>query len=117
MMRLASEGWFDVVRIRSMQRLVDIGDMGEMHLHHLGDIAGESLQIGLVAGLGFLGLGLQPPAADWGLMINENRIGLVVQPWAVLLPVAAIGLLAVGTNLISDGIAQASAGLDREVEE
>lgn len=72
--------------------------------------------IGLVAGLGFLGLGLQPPAADWGLMINENRIGLVVQPWAVLLPVAAIGLLAVGTNLISDGIAQASAGLDREVE-
>ena len=73
--------------------------------------------IGLVAGLGFLGLGLQPPAADWGLMINENRIGLVVQPWAVLLPVAAIGLLAVGTNLISDGIAQASAGLDREVEE
>ncbi|MQA79966.1 MAG: ABC transporter permease subunit [Streptosporangiales bacterium] len=72
--------------------------------------------IGLVAGLGFLGLGLQPPAADWGLMINENRIGLVVQPWAVLLPVAAIGLIAVGTNLISDGIAQASAGLDREVE-
>ncbi|MQA05448.1 MAG: ABC transporter permease subunit [Streptosporangiales bacterium] len=73
--------------------------------------------IGLVAGLGFLGLGLQPPAADWGLMINENRIGLILQPWAVLLPVAAIGLLAVGTNLISDGIAQASAGLDREVEE
>lgn len=72
--------------------------------------------IGLVAGLGFLGLGLQPPAADWGLMINENRIGLVVQPWAVLLPVAAIGLIAVGTNLISDGIAQASAGLDREVD-
>lgn len=73
--------------------------------------------IGLVAGLGFLGLGLQPPAADWGLMINENRIGLVVQPWAVLLPVAAIGLIAVGTNLISDGIAQASAGLDREIGE
>jgi peptide/nickel transport system permease protein len=73
--------------------------------------------IGLVAGLGFLGLGLQPPAADWGLMINENRIGLVVQPWAVLLPVVAIGLIAVGMNLISDGIAQASAGLDREVEE
>lgn len=73
--------------------------------------------IGLVAGLGFLGLGLQPPAADWGLMINENRIGIVLQPWAVLLPVAAIGLLAVGTNLVSDGIAHASAGLDREVEE
>lgn len=73
--------------------------------------------IGLVAGLNFLGLGLEPPAADWGLMIGENRAGIVVQPWAVLLPVAAIGLIAVGTNLISDGIAQASAGLDREVDE
>ena len=32
--------------------------------------------IGLIAGLAFLGFGLQPPAADWGLMINENRLGL-----------------------------------------
>ena len=33
--------------------------------------------IALIAGLSFLGFGLQPPAADWGLMINENRIGIV----------------------------------------
>lgn len=73
--------------------------------------------IGYVASLSFLGMGVQPPAADWGLMINENRIALVVQPWGVLLPVIAIALLAIGTNMLSDALAHASAGLEREVEE
>jgi peptide/nickel transport system permease protein len=72
--------------------------------------------IGLVAGISFLGFGLQPPAADWGLMINENRLSLTVQPWAVLLPVIAIGLLTVGTNLITDGLSRALAGIDRRAE-
>jgi peptide/nickel transport system permease protein len=70
--------------------------------------------IGLVAAISFLGFGLQPPAADWGLMINENRLAITVQPWSVLLPVLAIGLLTVGTNLITDGIARAAIGLDRK---
>jgi peptide/nickel transport system permease protein len=69
--------------------------------------------IGLVAAVGFLGFGLQPPAADWGLMINENRLSITVQPWAVALPVLAIGLLTVGTNLITDGVARAAIGIDR----
>ena len=72
--------------------------------------------IGLIAALSFLGLGVQQPTADWGLMINENRIAFTVQPWPVLLPVIAIALLTVGMNLISDGIARASAGVDRGVE-
>ncbi|NKX56612.1 ABC transporter permease [Arthrobacter mobilis] len=65
--------------------------------------------IGAVASLSFLGLGMQPPTADWGLMINENRIALVVQPWGVLLPVLAIAVLTVGTNLITDSLARAAA--------
>jgi peptide/nickel transport system permease protein len=69
--------------------------------------------IGLVAAVSFLGFGLQPPTADWGLMINENRLSITVQPWAVLLPILAIGLLTVGTNLITDGVARAAIGLDR----
>jgi len=69
--------------------------------------------IGLIAGLSFLGFGEQPPAADWGLMINENRQGLTVQPWGVVLPVVAIALLTIGTSLIGDGLARASAGIDR----
>jgi peptide/nickel transport system permease protein len=69
--------------------------------------------IGLIAALSFLGFGLQPPSADWGLMINENRLSITVQPWAVLLPILAIGLLTVGSNLITDGIARAAIGIDR----
>ncbi|WP_084499489.1 ABC transporter permease [Brevibacterium album] len=65
--------------------------------------------IGSIASLSFLGLGMQPPAADWGLMINENRIALAVQPWGVMLPVLAIAILTIGTNLIADAIARASA--------
>jgi peptide/nickel transport system permease protein len=72
--------------------------------------------IGLVAGISFLGFGLQPPAADWGLMINENRLSITVQPWAVLLPVIAIGLLTVGTNLVTDGLSRALAGIDRKAD-
>ena len=72
--------------------------------------------IGLVAGISFLGFGLQPPDADWGLMINENRLSITVQPWAVLLPVIAIGLLTVGTNLITDGLSRALAGIDRRAD-
>ncbi|MGH3435792.1 MAG: ABC transporter permease [Sciscionella sp.] len=70
--------------------------------------------IGYIASLSFLGVGIQPPSADWGLMINENRIALVVQPWGVLLPVAAIAVLTVGTNLITDSLASAAAGRDRK---
>jgi peptide/nickel transport system permease protein len=70
--------------------------------------------IGLVASLSFLGLGIQPPTADWGLMINENRSFLPLNPWACALPIAAIGVITVGTNLIADGFAQASAGVNRE---
>ena len=69
--------------------------------------------IGLIAGLSFLGFGLQPPAADWGLMINENRQGLTIQPWGVVMPVIAIALLTIGTSLIGDGVARASAGIER----
>ena len=69
--------------------------------------------IGIVAAVSFLGFGLQPPTADWGLMINENRLSISIQPWAVFLPILAIGLLTVGTNLVTDGVARAAIGLDR----
>lgn len=68
--------------------------------------------IGFIAALSFLGLGMQPPTADWGLMINENRIALMVQPWGVILPVLAIAVLTVGTNLLTDALAKASANLN-----
>jgi len=69
--------------------------------------------IGLIAGLSFLGFGVQQPNADWGLMINENRQALTIQPWGVVLPVLAIALLTIGTSMIGDGVSRASAGIDR----
>jgi peptide/nickel transport system permease protein len=75
-----------------------------------------TFSIGLIAAISFLGFGLQPPAADWGLMINENRLSIAVMPWGVLLPVLAIAVLTVGTNLVTDGIARAAIGLDRTNE-
>lgn len=62
--------------------------------------------IALISALSFLGLGQQPPTADWGLMVNENRIGLGANPWPVLAPVILIGLLTVGVNLIADAVAR-----------
>jgi peptide/nickel transport system permease protein len=74
-----------------------------------------SFNIAVIAALSFLGFGLQPPAADWGLMINENRGGLLTgaAPWGVVAPVAAIGLLTIGTSLIGDALARAAIGVDR----
>ena len=69
--------------------------------------------IGLVAALGFLGFSPNPNAANWGQMINENRLALSTQPWAVLAPVLIIGLFTIGTNLMADGIAQLADRGDR----
>ncbi len=71
-----------------------------------------TFSIGLVAALSFLGFGLQPPAADWGLMINENQSGLTIQPWAVVAPIICIALLTIGTSLVADGLARALAGIE-----
>ncbi len=69
--------------------------------------------IGLIAGLSFLGFGVQAPRADWGLMINENRLALTVAPWGAVMPVIAIALLTIGTSLVGDGLSRAAIGLDR----
>ncbi|MET9970654.1 ATP-binding cassette domain-containing protein, partial [Streptomyces sp. NPDC006356] len=56
----------------------------------------------VVATASFLGYGPQPPAADWGLMVMENRDGLTLQPLAVLAPVLLLLLLLLATNLLLD---------------
>jgi peptide/nickel transport system permease protein len=66
-----------------------------------------------VASLAFLGFSIHPNGADWGLMIQENQIALVVQPWGVVLPMIAVALLTIGTGLVGDGIARTAAGIDR----
>jgi peptide/nickel transport system permease protein len=64
--------------------------------------------IAVVAALGFLGFAADPGAANWGQMMNENRLGLATQPWAVLAPVLMIAIFTIATNLMADGLAQLS---------
>ncbi|WP_097867930.1 ABC transporter permease [Streptomyces sp. rh34] len=58
----------------------------------------------VVATASFLQVGPQPPAADWALMIRENAGGIVLNPWAVLAPSLAIGLLAMSVNLAASAL-------------
>ena len=69
--------------------------------------------IGVVAALGFIGFGPAPPSPNWGGMISENLEGLVSQPWAVVAPIACIGLLALGVNFLTDAAAAAVSGVVR----
>ncbi|APX24476.1 MULTISPECIES: ABC transporter permease [Salipiger] len=57
-----------------------------------------------LATLSFLGLGAQPPDPEWGLMIAEARDHLFRSPWPVAVPGAAIAIVAIGFNLLGDGL-------------
>jgi len=58
----------------------------------------------LGAVLSFLGFGVQPPAADWGLMINNSRDFLEVAPWLALAPGAAMSLTVIAVSMLGDGL-------------
>lgn len=75
-----------------------------------------SYSIVLIAGLSFLGLGTPPPNPDWGVMINENRLGMASNVWGVAAPALIVALLAIGTNTFADAIARANLG-DQGAEE
>ena len=79
--------------------------------HVLPNIAGpilvtSMLDIGTmmmeIAGLSFLGLGAQPPVAEWGSMINGGRSMLQISPWMVLAPGLAIFITVMIFNLLGD---------------
>ena len=58
----------------------------------------------LLAGMSFLGLGVQPPNADWGSLVRENMSGLYEGAPAVLMPALAIASLTIGVNLLIDAL-------------
>jgi len=63
-----------------------------------------SYAIFLVTSLGFLGLGAQPPSPEWGRMVLDARSNYSQAPWTLWAPVAAIAVLVIGVNLLSDGL-------------
>jgi peptide/nickel transport system permease protein len=56
----------------------------------------------MIASLGFLGVGLQPPTPDWGMMVIENKTIIRAAPWAVLYPALAIASLVIAISIFSD---------------
>ncbi|MFI1422649.1 ABC transporter permease [Streptomyces sp. NPDC020731] len=86
-----------------------VGYVGRSMLRTLAADAGTRLTgvLYLVATAAFLGVGVAPDAADWAVMVDRNRTGLFVQPWAVVVPAVLIVALTTGTNLLFD------AALDR----
>lgn len=60
----------------------------------------------IIAGLNFLGIGIQPPAPDWATMIAENRSYITLQPWTVIAPTACIALFAISVNIVGEAVAR-----------
>ena len=94
-------------------RAIGTSDLGIMHRHILPNaftviIVEASLEAGqavlIAAALGFLGLGVQPPAPEWGTMLGAGRAYMQRAPYLVLCPGIAISLLILGFNLLGDGL-------------
>lgn len=68
--------------------------------------------IAIIASLNFLGFGTAPPTPDWGAMINENRIGLLQNPWPVVVPVILVAILTIGTSMYADVVSRLAIGID-----
>ena len=68
----------------------------------------------LISGLSFLGLGLQPPLADWGAMVRDNGSGIAWGFMYPLIPSTCTALLTIGINLIVDSVVQKASGLRKD---
>ncbi|GHH89034.1 ABC transporter permease [Streptomyces capitiformicae] len=101
-LRLQGESWWRVA----------IGCVGRAILRTLVADAGTRLTgvLYLVATAAFLGVGVAPDAADWAVMVDRNRTGLFVQPWAVVVPALLIVALTTGTNLLFDAALEKPGG-------
>jgi peptide/nickel transport system permease protein len=96
-------------------RTIGIGELRVMSHHLLPNAIAPAvvfvftdavLAIVLGSSLGFLGLGVQPPAPEWGVMIAEGQLYLATAWWICVFPGLAISLLALGFSLIADGLAK-----------
>jgi peptide/nickel transport system permease protein len=92
------------------------GALSIMRVHVLRNVLGPifvyatsliSVSIILASGLSFLGLGVEPPNAEWGLMLNTLRPAIYINPLVAALPGAAILVTSLCFNLLTDGLRQA----------
>ena len=96
-------------------RIIGLGEVRVMSRHLLPNVIASAvvflftdavLVIVLGSSLGFLGLGVQPPQAEWGVMIAEGQLYLADAWWISVFPGLSISLLALAFSLIADGLAK-----------
>lgn len=99
-MRLYGETWWRIA----------LGYVGRTILRTVAADAGTRVigALYLVASASFLGVGVAPDASDWAVMVDRNRAGIFLEPWAVVVPALLIVSLCVGLNLVSDRALRAS---------
>ena len=97
-------------------RLSGAGALSIIRVHVLGNVLGPvfvyatglvSVSLILASGLSFLGLGVKPPEAEWGLMLNTLRSAIYVNPTLAALPGAMIFVTSMAFNLLADGVRSA----------
>ena len=89
-------------RSRVLFRHVMPNTISQAIVYAMSDIV---LVILAVVTLGYLGLGIQPPAPDWGAMISDGQAFITVHPWLSIIPGIAVILTGVGLSLLGDGLA------------
>ena len=97
-------------------RLSGAGPLSIIRVHLLGNVLGPvfvyatgliSVSMILASGLSFLGLGVKPPEAEWGLMLNTLRSAIYLNPWIAALPGLMIFITSIAFNLLADGVRSA----------
>jgi peptide/nickel transport system permease protein len=97
-------------------RMSGAGALGIIRMHVLGNVIGPvfvyatgliSVSMILASGLSFLGLGVKPPEAEWGLMLNTLRSAIYIDPALAALPGAMIFVTSMAFNLLADGVRSA----------
>ena len=92
------------------------GALSIIRAHVLGNVLGPvfvyatglvSVSMILASGLSFLGLGVKPPEAEWGLMLNTLRSAIYINPWLAALPGVMIFVTSMAFNLLADGVRSA----------
>ncbi|HEY6791943.1 MAG TPA: ABC transporter permease, partial [Trebonia sp.] len=89
-------------RSRVLLRHVLPNTIGQAIVYAMSDIV---LVISAVVTLGYLGLGIQPPAADWGAMISDGQNFITTNPWLSVIPGIAMVITGIGLSLLGDGLA------------
>jgi peptide/nickel transport system permease protein len=97
--RLSGASAFSIIRVHVLGNV-----LGPVFVYATGLV---SVSMILASGLSFLGLGVKPPEAEWGLMLNTLRSAIYVNPWIAALPGAMIFATSMAFNLLADSVRSA----------